>query len=310
VSATVLITGVAGFLGRYVAQHFENAGWSVIGVDQMPVENVQLPLVRYQRLQLPGAGLAELLQAEAPQACIHCAGCASVGFSLEDPAADFRGNTLLVFEVLEALRHHAPECRFVLLSSAAVYGDPATLPVTEQHALRPLSPYGYHKRQAELLCEEFARIYSLRTASLRIFSAYGAGLRRQVIWDISRRALNGGPLILQGTGAESRDFIHASDVARACWAAANFAPMTGEVYNAASGRETAISELAEIVLRALGLKNEIKFDGVLPSGTPKNWRADIAKLTSLGFAPLVEPRSGIGDFAAWCRTELTQETMR
>jgi UDP-glucose 4-epimerase len=298
---------VGGFLGRYVARHFGQSGWSVIGVDQVSAEDVQVPSVRYHRLQLPGAGLAELLGAEAPQVCIHCAGCASVGWSFENPAGDFRGNTILVCEMLDALRRHSPACRFVLLSSAAVYGDPATLPVTERHEIRPLSPYGFHKRQAELLCEEFARLYGLQTSSLRIFSAYGPGLRRQVVWDVCRRALNGGRLILQGTGAESRDFIHASDVARACFAVATSAPMNGEVYNAASGKETAISELAEWALGALSLKNEIEFDGVLPSGTPKNWRADITKLTGLGFAPAVEATSGIQEFAKWCQGELERK---
>lgn len=303
---TVMVTGAAGFLGRHVAQQFAQAGWTVIGVDQISADEVNLPAIRYEQLQLPDRRWVELLRTHNPAVCVHCAGCASVGLSLKEPAADFRGNAQLVFDTLEAIRLHAPQCRFILLSSAAVYGDPISLPVTEEHEVRPLSPYGYHKRQAELLAEEFSRIYGLQTASLRIFSAYGIGLRRQVVWDICRRALGGGPLILQGTGTESRDFIHASDVARACWSVANCAPMEGEVYNAASGQETAIGRLAELVLQSLSLNNEIRFDGMVPPGTPINWRADIAKLVGLGFAPLVAPGTGIREFAEWCRIELSK----
>src|SRR5438552_189686 len=83
-----------------------------------------------------------------------------------------------------------------------------------RYVARRLSPYGYHKRQAELICEEFSRVYALPTAVARIFSAYGPGLRRQVVWDICEKALATGKLELRGTGAESRDFIHAADIAR------------------------------------------------------------------------------------------------
>jgi UDP-glucose 4-epimerase len=65
-----------------------------------------------------------------------------------------------LFFLLEALRRRVPACRVVLLSSAAVYGNPPSLPVNEAHPIAPLSPYGYHKRQCELLIEEFARLYA------------------------------------------------------------------------------------------------------------------------------------------------------
>ena len=301
---TVLITGVAGFLGRHVARHFAEAGWSVIGLDDAPAENVCLPALSYHRLRLPGPELAELLRAEPPSVCVHCAGCASVGLSLEDPATDFRGNTVLVFEMLEALRLHAPQCRFLFLSSAAVYGDPATLPVTEDHAIHPISPYGYHKRQAELLCEEYARIYALPTAVVRIFSAYGPGLRRQVVWDTCARVLKTGVCELHGTGAESRDFIHAEDVARGLRVLAEGAWFEGEIYNLANGREVTIAELADTVLAAVGSKVRPIFDCTITPGNPLHWRADISKIAALGFVPAISLEKGIDEVARWARAEL------
>jgi UDP-glucose 4-epimerase len=303
---SILITGTAGFLGRYVAQHFSDLGWTIIGIDNVAPENAPLPLLSsYHSLKLPDAALNDIIRKHAPEVCIHCAGSASVGQSVADPVRDFYANTVLTFEVLNALRLHAPKCRFILLSSAAVYGNPETLPVTEQHAPAPISPYGFHKLQCEQLCREFAEMYGLQTASLRIFSAYGPGLHRQVLWDICRKVIIQKSLTLQGTGKESRDFIHALDIARAIHTVSTVAPLTGEVYNLASGQEVTIKELAAMTLDALDSPITPLFDGVLPAGTPLNWRADISKLRSLGFSVSIPMQQGVKSFATWCRTELT-----
>ena len=302
---TILITGAAGFLGRHIAREFAQAGWKVAGVDVVAAENSGLgPNIAYMWLALPSPAFAELLQRVQPAALIHCAGRASVANSLTDPAADFRDGTVLTFAVLEALRLHAPRCRFVLLSSAAVYGNPVALPVTEDQACAPLSPYGYHKRQGELLCEEFARLFAVPTTAVRIFSAYGPGLRRQVVWDICRQTLTESALHLRGTGGESRDFIHAADVARALHCVVQNAPCTGEIYNLASGIETTIAELADRILRQLGRGLPVHFDGAQTPGDPLHWRADISRVRSLGFQPRVMLERGLESFAAWCSAEL------
>jgi len=302
---TVLITGVAGFIGRYVARYFSQQNWKVIGTDNSQPENAPLAdLATYQRLQLPDPEFSNLLKTHSPHALIHCAGRASVSLSVSEPAADFYSNTLLTFQILDALRLNAPDCKFIFLSSAAVYGNPSQLPIAETHPTNPISPYGFHKLQSEQLCLEFAKIYNQPTASIRIFSAYGAGLRRQVMWDICQKAISQKCLILQGTGNESRDFIHALDIATALNVICDRAPMRGEVYNLGTGREVKICELAITVLRSLGEDFTPKFNGVIPSGNPLNWQADISKLKSIGFIPTVELKRGIETFANWCRAEM------
>jgi len=302
---SLLITGVAGFLGRYVARYFSEQGWSIIGIDNSPPENAPLAnLSNYYRLQLPESSLSSLLQKHSPQVCIHCAGRASVGLSITDPAADFHANTVLTFETLNALRLNAPQCRFIFLSSAAVYGNPESLPVRENQLPAPISPYGFHKWQCEQLCREFAKVYGLPTASVRIFSAYGPGLRRQVLWDICQKAIAQNSLTLQGTGQESRDFIHALDIARALMIVGNLAGMEGEVYNLASGREVAIADLANMLLDALECQIIPSFDGIVSAGNPLNWQADTSKLSALGFTASIPLEKGIKTFANWCRAEL------
>lgn len=304
-SQTVLITGVTGFLGRYIARHFAGAGWHVVGLGTQPAENApQQLLAHYQTLRLPSPTLDEIVRDFAPTLCVHCAGRASIALSMSDPQADFEASVQVTFNVLDSLRRHAPACHLIYLSSAAVYGNPPTLPIDERAPTAPLSPYGYHKLLGEQLCEAFWRIYQLPTTSVRIFSAYGPGLRRQVMWDLCQKALTQPRLTLQGSGEESRDFIHGRDVARAIYHLAQAAPGQGERYNLASGQETTIRVLAERLCAALGREIPIEFDGVIPPGTPRNWRADIGRLSATGWEPAIPLAEGVEVFAHWCRAEI------
>ena len=244
-----------------------------------------------------------MIKRVAPRACVHAAGRASVALSREDPATDFHDSVIVTFELLNALRLHAPACRTVLLSSAAVYGNPASLPICETETPAPLSPYGFHKLQCEGLAGEFRRVYGLAVGSARIFSAYGKGLRRQVVWDICARALAPGALRLRGTGAESRDFIHATDVAGALASILEKAPLQGECYNVASGQETTIATLARQLLRHLGQAGEAQFGEAENPDDPKNWRADITRLEKLGFRPRVSLDRGLAEVAEWAAAE-------
>ncbi len=98
---------------------------------------------------------------------------------------------------------------------------------------------------------------------------------------------------MQGTGEESRDFIHALDIARALLVVAQAAPMEANIYNLGSGREVAIAQLADFILDTLEHEHSPIFDGIVPHGTPYNWQADISKLKALGFAPSVSLEKGV-----------------
>ena len=104
--------------------------------------------------------------------------------------------------------------RVVFVSSAAVYGNPPSLPVDEKATPCPMSPYGRHKVECEQLLREFHERIELPSVSLRVFSAYGEGLRRQIFWDVCVQALANGEIRLHGSGSETRDFVHAYDVAK------------------------------------------------------------------------------------------------
>ena len=304
----VLITGASGFIGRYVVDCFLEDGWTVVALgdeDVPPRDGTRL--FRY-RIRLPSLQLGAILAAHPPNLSIHCAGASAVGPSLIDPAADFHAGPVVTFELLEALRRHASQSALVFLSSAAVYGNPQSLPIRESQEVRPISPYGFHKAQCEQLCREYSTVFGLRTASVRIFSAYGAGLRKQVLWDTCRKALRDKTIVLNGTGKESRDFIHARDVARALLFVVNRGCMAGETYNLASGNETTIGELATLLTEALGVTGALIFNGVASPGVPLRWRADIGRIRALGFEPTTSLVSGIGEFATWCASELASDS--
>lgn len=303
----ILVTGAAGFLGRYIVEEFAQGGATVLGIDLVPSESaLHGERISYRQVSLPGVELDRLLADFAPDVFVHCAGRASVALSMENPQADFVDSVGLTFQMLESLRRFAPASRFVFMSSAAVYGNPPSLPVLETHPILPLSPYGYHKRQCELLVEEFARVFRIPTFAVRIFSAYGRGLRRQVVWDICERALKTNQLSLRGTGKESRDFIHARDVAKAIVLLAERAPAHGEVYNLAAGVESTIEDVAQALLQCLGLSIRAKFDGVRPAGDPANWRADISRIRDLGFAPTISLQNGLEEVAQWSRSLIAE----
>jgi UDP-glucose 4-epimerase len=304
-SGAALVIGTTGFLGRHVARELHEQGWRVAGIGTRPAENAPLEVLKtYHALTLPSESLGPLVRAIDPSVCVHCAGRASVDLSLTEPAADFGAAAGVTAGVLEALRVHAPACRLVYVSSAAVYGQPAELPVTESQDLRPMSPYGHHRVIAEQLCREYAEVYGLAVNSARVFSAYGPGLRRQLLWDICRRALTEPELVLRGTGDESRDFIHGHDVARALVRIVTAGSGAGEAINVASGQERTVREVAAMALERLDSGVGLRFDGNVHAGNPTNWRADVTTLRELGFETEVPFEAGVAAYASWCRAEL------
>jgi UDP-glucose 4-epimerase len=301
----VLILGVAGFLGRYIAQEFFLKGSDIIGLDMVNKENAPSNFLSgYYQLTLPSASLTSILKQHKPDICIHTIGRASVGYSLTQPTEDFAATVDVTLHLLDTIRLAHPLCKTIFLSSAAVYGNPISLPISESHLPKPISPYGYHKLVAELLCQEYAMIFNLPVAIVRIFSAYGPGLRRQVLWDLSYKIATRKVLTILGTGEESRDFIHARDIAAAISLITAKDAFAGDIYNLASGRDILIKSLAQKMVSLWQKNIPIEFDNRNPDGYPKKWQADISKLNSLGFIPKIDIDSGIDNYIQWYKNEM------
>lgn len=284
-----LVTGAHGLLGSAVCEALAAGGWTVA------------PAGRPQ-VQVPSPAFDSLLRYARPGLVVHCAGPASVPASIEDPTADFEGSVGVLSALLDRLAALESAPRLVLISSGAVYGEPAWLPVSEDAPLEPISPYGHHRVACEQLAREHAEAGSVPAVSLRVFSAYGEGLRRQALWDICRKALEDDEVLLLGTGEESRDFVHARDVAQAVVVAARGAAFEGEAYNVGTGKETTIAELASLLVAALGVDKRIAFTGERRHGDPARWQADIERLAGLGYEPAVAIAHGATAYARWAET--------
>jgi UDP-glucose 4-epimerase len=302
-SNTVLITGAGGFLGGHVASAFSAAGWRTIGVGRTD-PNRQAE--RFDAFDLHDVADTEhnisLLERYAPDAIVHLAAPASVQQSLRNPLADAQGHFVPTAGLFESVRIAGIRPRVILVSSAAVYGDPQQLPVREDAPLAPISPYGFHKVQQELLLDEYVRVHGFRGCKARVFSTYGENLRRLAVWDIARRAF-AGDFTVYGSGDETRDYLYAGDAARALVCLAERAECRGEAINVASGEAVTIRKLAEEIFHAAAIDATPRFNNEALAGSPRRWRADISQLERLGCSP-AQWSSGLQRTINWIREQL------
>ena len=298
----VLVTGGAGFIGTHLVRRLVAAGADVTVVDDLSAPSAQpVPAgVTWHRLRLPDPRLRALMTEGRFARVFHLAGAAYVPPSLEDPSADLDNNAAVPLDVLEAIRRGSPATPVVYTSSAAVYGSPTVLPITEETPIVPVSPYGVSKYAAEQYVALYARLHGLRTASLRLFSVFGPGQRKQVVFDLlAKLAADPDRLEVIGAGTEMRDFIFVDDVVAAALTVMERGPMAGEVYNVASGTGLTIRDLVAHVVAVLGLAPAVRYTGEVRPGDALHWVGDISRLRALGFAPAVSVEAGVRRIAEW-----------
>jgi dTDP-glucose 4,6-dehydratase/UDP-glucose 4-epimerase len=292
----IIIIGSKGFIGQNLLSHFKGKGYNVWSADVV-VDYVNTE--RYFLIDATNADYSAVFQHIEYDLCINCSGAASVPDSLKNPLRDYYLNTVIVFRILQAIKNFQPDCRFVNLSSAAVYGNPQHLPVIETERPNPLSPYGIHKLHAEQICQEFYEFFKIKTCSLRIFSAYGIGLQKQLFWDLYIKAKTGTPITLFGTGNESRDFIYVSDLVKAIEFVSESSSFKADIINIANGEEIMIKDAVSIFFGFFKAVITYSFSGDKREGDPSNWVADISKLKSYGYQPSVNIKTGLQKYYEW-----------
>jgi UDP-glucose 4-epimerase len=280
----VLITGARGFIGSSLAENAVRKGYEVLGIGR----SAQPPsdwTGSYVWADVALTDLAPIINGFRPDLVVHCAGSASVMSSLTSPLDDLRAAVLTLANTLDGIRRSKVRPLLVFPSSAAVYGNPASLPVSENDPCRPISPYGFHKLAAEMLVREYCTCYSLGAVICRIFSVLGERQRRLLLWDVYQQFV--GPaaeVVIQGSGDESRDFIHIDQLADTMLEfrqQAETLPAGECIVNVASGIETRIKTVALLVKEILGSNKPIVFSGKQRAGDPIRWVADRTKLDDL-----------------------------
>lgn len=290
----MLIVGSRGFIGSHCVDFFSKK-YEVWGCDVI----LDYSSPNYISIDAVDSDFHNLFEQLKFDVCINCSGAASVPFSIEKPFNDFKLNTLNVFKLLEAIRLHAPQCKFITMSSAAVYGNPETIPIRENDKRLPVSPYGFHKEMAEMICEEFYHYWGIKTCCVRIFSAFGPRLRKQLFWDMYNKIKTQKNLVLWGTGLESRDFIYVKDLVQIIDLVIERGEFEGSIYNAANGEQRKIAEVAEIFIKILGTNTTLSFNNEVRKGDPLNWEADISKIQSLGYNQKYSLEKGIIEYVNW-----------
>lgn len=296
----VLVTGAKGFLGSGILEQFLKNGYTAEGWDLVSDDSVNKKIRNIDMRK--EEEVLRNLKILKPDIIIHCAGFADVGKSVQYPAMDYQANVTLTHHLLFGMyKLHMEHTRFVFLSSAGVYGNPVSLPVTEDMPLHPLSPYALHKVMCEDICNYFICNYGMDIKIARIFSAYGKGLKKQIFWDMYHKFQSTGRLDMFGTGSESRDYIHIEDVIQALFLLAT-EKSDQIVFNVANGEEVTIRQAAEIFATCTGIdKNKISFNGMIREGDPLNWAADISRMTEIGYKKQIEMEDGIKDYYSWVK---------
>lgn len=246
-----LVTGGAGFIGSHLVRALLEQGEFVRVLDNFSTGKAE-NLAGLDVELIEGDIRDESKAGEAMRdinVVFHEAAFVSVPQSMEDPLACFSINQQGTEVLLEAARK-AGVSRFVLASSAAVYGDLDELPLDEEAILSPLSPYAVSKRVDEIYAEMYTRSFGLEVAALRYFNIYGPRQRPDSMYAaavpiFARRLLDGQPVTIFGDGGQTRDLVYVGDVVRANLAASQHPDAPGQVFNVCTGLETRVIDLVD-----------------------------------------------------------------
>ena len=292
----ILIIGSKGFIGSHCVDYFQSKGFEVFQGDVNESKESN-----FYKIERQNSDFSLPFKEHQFDVCINASGSAHVGFSFENPSRDFELNVVNVQKILVAIRDLNSNCKFINFSSAAVYGNPQFLPITENSSCKPLSPYGFHKLQSELLLTEYHKFFGLNTCSLRVFSAYGPRLKKQLFWDLYQKSIQSDVISLFGTGNETRDFIYIDDLLQIIDLVIQCSDFQGSIYNVASNTETTIAEAAQVFIHRLSAKKKVLFNGEVKVGDPNNWLADIKFIKSHGFKPKYQLSSGLKKYTEWLK---------
>jgi UDP-glucuronate 4-epimerase len=308
----VLVTGAAGFIGSHLVDALLAAGEAVVGVDcftdyyaaDIKARNLAAALAHpgftLVRDDITSADLGPLVGAASR--VYHLAGQPGVrgswGFRFEEYT---RNNLLATQRLLEACLA-AGGTPLVYASSSSAYGNLSTMPLREDMALAPVSPYGVTKLAAEHLCRLYAAVYGLPTLSLRLFTVYGPRQRPDMAFSrFLTAAAAGDEITLYGDGMQTRDFTFVGDVVTAFMLAGEVCASQaaaegrslGQVVNSAGGSRVSVNDVLAEVTRLAGRDLRIRRLPPQPGDVQDTWADTTAARALLGFAPRVGLREGL-----------------
>ncbi len=295
-----LVTGGAGFIGSHIVDRLLQEGLKVAVVDNLEVgkrENLN-PGASFYEVGLGSPALADVFSDERPQVVFHLAAQSSVVRSVQDPAEDARTNVLGSLNLLEQCRRFPIERLVYSSTGGALYGEPQHLPCSEDHPVRPLSPYGASKYAVEGYVHCFSLLGGFKYTVLRYGNVYGprqdpAG-EAGVIAIFAGRMLQGNEVIIYGDGNQERDFIYVGDVVEANIRALQDENGDGEVYNIGSGRGVSVNTIFEGLARLTGYGKPPNYQPPRPGEVYRIYLDAEKARRKLGWVPQIDMETGLG----------------
>ncbi len=266
----ILVTGGAGFIGYHLCSKLTNLGCDVMIYDNLSngtLQNVKdVPNAKFVKGDI--LDFKKLSSVQKADMIYHLAAQVVVPYSMENPTKDFDTNARGTLNVLEKARKD--NSRVIFASSAAVYGNPTRLPTSENYGFHPFSCYGLSKVVGEEYCDMYTRQYGLNITTFRFANVYGSRCHGVINDFLDKLTKNRLKLEIIGTGQQSRDFVHVSDIIEALSSSALAESTYGQTYNLGFGKTTKILDLAKMILKILNLSEKTKV-----TTTNVSWQGDI-----------------------------------
>ena len=298
-----LVTGGAGFIGSHLVECLVAAGQDVVILDDLSSgrrENFAAVRRRVSFIRGSVTDLSTCRRAvEGADYVLHQAALTSVQRSVDEPLAAHQVNATGTLNVLLAARD-ARVRRVVYAGSTSAYGNPATLPNSEDHVTRPLSPYAASKLAGEEYCSAFHATFGLETVVLRYFNIFGprqdpTSQYAAVVPRFVTLALRGERPTIYGDGGQTRDFVYVANVVHANLLAsrAPAAQVAGQVFNVGCGRSISVTELWRCIRDLVG----VDLEPVYVAGRAGEVRDSLASIDKardlIGYQPLVSFEEGL-----------------
>jgi UDP-glucose 4-epimerase len=300
-----LVTGGAGFIGSHLCDALVARGDQVRVLDDLSTGNRSNLPQCVTLIEGDVADPAAVARAmHGVDGCFHLAAIASVEKGITDWLGTHRTNITGTVTVFDAISRQASRIPVVYASSAAVYGDAATVPIAETEPCRPLSAYGADKYSCELHARVASHVHSIPTVGLRFFNVYGPRQDPKspysgVISIFCERVTAGVPIKIFGDGQQTRDFVAVADVVRALLAAMTLLPSDAPVFNVCTGVPTSVAALGRLIAdlagRKLAAETHAPRTGEIRHSIGVGTLADRV----LGLGGRVPLRTGLGDVLAW-----------
>ncbi len=307
--AKYLVTGGCGFIGSHLCDALVARGDEVRVLDDLSTGKHE-NLARGAELVHGSVTDSALVRraVEGIEGCFQLAAVASVARGIHEWLYTHQVNVGGAVTIFEAVRDLPKPVPVVYASSAAVYGEPGSLPLEETSEKRPLSAYGADKYGCELHAFVATTVHGIPTVGLRFFNVYGprqdpgspySGVISIFAEKISREE----PITIFGDGEQTRDFIYVADVVRALLSSMSLRPASPEVLNVCSGKAISVCELAERIARITGRKPRIAF-GERRLGDIRNSVGSSAlSRTRLRLQEPVDLDAGLSKLLAWLSRE-------